>query len=54
MHGDIKNLYKILTRKSKGKRPNERPTHRWEGNIKMYKKEMGCIVSCGLYCIGPG
>jgi hypothetical protein len=30
--------------KSKGKRPLGRPRHRWEGNIKMDVKEMGCRV----------
>jgi len=28
--------------KPEGKRPLERPRHRWEDNIKMYLQEVGC------------
>jgi hypothetical protein len=32
----MRNAYKVLVRKHEGKRPLERPTGRWEDNIKMY------------------
>jgi hypothetical protein len=31
----VRNAYKILVRKSEGKRPLVRPRHRWEDNIRM-------------------
>jgi hypothetical protein len=39
--GDMRNMYNILVRKPEGKKPLGRPRRRWEGNIKMYFKEMG-------------
>jgi hypothetical protein len=36
--GEKRNAYRILVGNSEGKRPLERPKHRWEGNI---------IRSCG-------
>jgi len=33
---EMRNVYKILIRKPKGKRPLGRLRHRWEDNIKMY------------------
>jgi hypothetical protein len=36
---DTRNTCKILAKKSEGKRPLEKPRHRWE-DIKMYIKEM--------------
>jgi hypothetical protein len=33
--------YKVLVGKPEGKRPLERPRHRWEGNIKMDLQEVG-------------
>ena len=35
-------LYRVLVRKPEGKRPHERPRHRWEDNIKMDLQEVGC------------
>jgi len=34
-------LYRVLVRKSEGKRPLGRPRHRWEYNIKMNLQEVG-------------
>jgi hypothetical protein len=33
--GEMRNAYKILVRKSEGKRPFGRPRPRWEDNIRM-------------------
>jgi hypothetical protein len=38
----MRNGYKVSGRKAEGKRPLRRPRHRWEGNIKMNCKEIGC------------
>jgi len=35
-------LYRVLVGKLEGKRPLARPRRRWEDNIKMDLKEMGC------------
>jgi len=35
-------LYRVLVRKSEGKRPHGRPRCRWEDNIKMDLQEVGC------------
>jgi len=32
----------VLVGKPEGKRPLERPRHRWEGNMKMDLQEVGC------------
>jgi hypothetical protein len=37
-----------------GKRPLERPRHRWEDNIKMDLQEVGCGVRTGLSCLRKG
>jgi hypothetical protein len=34
-NGDKRNAYRVLVRKSKGKRPLGRPRRRWEDNIKI-------------------
>jgi hypothetical protein len=39
--GDGKKVYKVLVGKPKGKRPLERPRHRWEDGIRMDLKEIG-------------
>ena len=36
-----RNAFKMLTGKSKGKRPLGRPSRRWEDNIRMDLKEIG-------------
>jgi hypothetical protein len=39
--GKIRNLYKPMVRKPKGKRPCRRPGHRWDDNIKIDLKKVG-------------
>jgi len=36
--GEMKNEYKILVGKLQVRRPLERPTRKWENNIKIYLK----------------
>jgi hypothetical protein len=36
-----RNVYRVLVRKPEGKRPLERPRHRWEDGIKMDLREIG-------------
>jgi hypothetical protein len=45
--GEDRKVYKVLVGKPKGKRPLERPRHRWEDGIKMALKENGWCV-CGV------
>jgi len=35
-------VYRVLMRKSEGKRPLGRPKPRWDDNIKMGLQEVGC------------
>jgi hypothetical protein len=44
IHGQLRNAYKILVGKSERKTPLERPTRRWEDNIIMDLREIGCEV----------
>jgi hypothetical protein len=39
--GGGRNVYRVLVGKPKGKRPLERPRHRWEDGIKMNLREIG-------------
>jgi hypothetical protein len=39
---EMRNAYKILVRKFKGKRPLGRHKHKWEDNIKMDFRETVC------------
>jgi hypothetical protein len=48
------NAYKIFVEKREGKRPLERPRHRWVDNIKVELREIGsggmdwiCLASIG-------
>jgi hypothetical protein len=35
--------YRVLAEKPEGKRPLGRTRRRWEGNIKIYLRELGCV-----------
>jgi hypothetical protein len=37
----MRNAYRILVGKPEGKRPLERPRHRWVDNIKIHLREIG-------------
>jgi len=38
---DMKGVYRVLMRKTEGRRPVGRPRRRWEDNIKMDIQEVG-------------
>ncbi|KAJ4439513.1 hypothetical protein ANN_07637 [Periplaneta americana] len=40
--GESRNAYRVLVGRPEGKRPLEMPRRRWEDNIKMDWREMGC------------
>jgi hypothetical protein len=40
-YGERRGAYRVLVGKPDGRRPLERPRHRWEGNIKMDHREVG-------------
>ena len=44
MYGTSRNAYRVLVGKPEGKRPLGRPRHRWEDNIKMDLREVGCVL----------
>jgi hypothetical protein len=39
--GEGRNVYRVLLGKPEGKRPLDRPRHRWEDEIKMDLREIG-------------
>jgi hypothetical protein len=39
--GEMRNPYKILSRKPKGRTPLRGPRCRWEDNIRMYLRDIG-------------
>jgi len=39
--GEMNNIDNILVGKPEGKRPLERPGHKWENNTRMYLRETG-------------
>jgi hypothetical protein len=45
----MRNVYKILIGKPKGKRPLGRPRRWWEGNVSMDFREMGCELVDGIH-----
>ena len=40
--GEKRVVYRVLVGKPEGKRPLEKPRHRWQDNIKLDLREMGC------------
>jgi hypothetical protein len=40
--GESRGIYRVLVGKPEGRIPLGRPRHRWEDNIKMDLKEVGC------------
>jgi len=40
--GERRGVYRVLVRKPEGKRPLGRPRRRWENNIKMDLRDIGC------------
>jgi hypothetical protein len=40
--GERRGAYRALVGKPEGRRPLGRPRHRWEDNIKMNLREVGC------------
>ena len=40
--GQFRNAYRVLVGKPESKRPLGRPRHRWDDNIKMDLREVGC------------
>jgi hypothetical protein len=49
--GEERKLYMVLVGKPKGKRPLERPRHRWEDGIRMDLREIGLGVWIGFDCL---
>ena len=45
--GESRGAYRVLVEKPEGKRPLEKPRHRWEDNIKMDLQEVGCVAWTG-------
>jgi hypothetical protein len=39
--GEVRNVYRVLVGKPEGKRPLERPRHRWEDGVKIDLMETG-------------
>jgi hypothetical protein len=40
--GEERGVYRVLVGKPEGNRPLGRPRHKWEDNIKMNLREVGC------------
>jgi hypothetical protein len=39
------NAQRVLVERPEGRRPLGRPRHRWEDNIRMDLREIGCLVN---------
>jgi hypothetical protein len=52
--GEERNLYSVLVRKHKGKRPLGRPRRRWADGIKMDLREIGWGEEGGVDSPGSG
>ena len=46
--GERRGVYRVLVEIPKGKRPLERPRHRWEDNIKVDLQEVDVVAWTGL------
>jgi hypothetical protein len=46
--------FKILVRRSEGKKQLGKPRHRWEGNIKINFKEVGVTILIGFIWLKIG
>jgi hypothetical protein len=46
--GEGRNVYRVLVGNPAGKRPFERPRHRWEDGIKMGLREIGRGLCSGF------
>ena len=42
VYGEGRGVYRVLVRKPEGRRPLGRPRHRWEDDIRMDLREVGC------------
>jgi len=42
--GEGRDVYRVLVGKPEGRRPLDRPRHRWKDNIKIDLQEVGCGV----------
>jgi hypothetical protein len=42
--GEGRGIYRVLVGKPEGNRPLERPRRRWENNIRMNLRKVGCGV----------
>jgi hypothetical protein len=52
--GEKRGVYRVLVWKPEGKRPPGRPSHRWEYNIMMDLKKVGCGAWTGLVWLRIG
>jgi hypothetical protein len=52
--GERRGAYRALVGKSEGRRPLGRPRRRWEDNIKMDLREVGCGAQTGLIWLRIG
>jgi hypothetical protein len=48
MYGERRGVYRVLVGKPEEKKPIGRSRHRWEDNIKMYFRVVGCEAWTGL------
>jgi hypothetical protein len=46
--GEVRGVYRVLFGRPEGKRPVERPRHRWENNIKVDLEKMGSMGRIGF------
>jgi hypothetical protein len=52
MHGGDEKCMKNFVEKPEGKRPLQRPRHRWEDNIKLGLMEVGCEGVDWIHLVG--